>query len=218
MSDPAKRTGLAIIVSSPSGGGKTSLCQRLLHWDANIKYSITCTTRAPRPGEEHGKHYFFLTKDEFERRIAGHEFLEYAQYNGNYYGTPRRYVEEQIAAGHDVLMAIEVQGATKVMQLIRGGQFAYPDSLVTIFLVPPTLELLEQRLRRRGQDDEATIQKRLRIAEQELAHWKVYDYAIVTGPLDDDVALAKSIILAEKCRITRVPKGGQPWVQRELLS
>ncbi len=211
------RTGLLIIISSPSGGGKTTLCNRLLEWDKNITRVVTCTTRAPRPGEQNGKDYHFFTKEEFEQRIAAGDFLEYAQYNGHYYGTPRRFVEEQLAAGRDVLTAIEVQGAGKVMQLVRDERFPYPDSLVTIFLVPPTMELLEQRLRRRAQDDEATIQRRLRIAEQELAHWREYDYAIVTGDIDDDVAHAKAILIAERCRTRRVPKGGQPWVQRELL-
>ena len=210
------RPGLLIIISSPSGGGKTTLCNRLLAWDPNITRVVTCTTRAPRPGEQNGKDYHFVSKDEFERRIAAGEFLEHAQYNSHYYGTPRRFVEEQIAAGRDVLMAIEVQGAAKVMELARRSTLG--SSLITLFLVPPTTELLEQRLRKRAQDDEATIQRRLRIAAEEMAHWTEYDYAIVTGHINDDVAHAKAIILAEKCRTRRVPKGDQPWVQRELLS
>ncbi len=212
------RPGLLIIVSSPSGGGKTTLCHRLLAWDPNIRRVITCTTRAPRPGEQDGHDYFFLTRAEFERRIAAGDFLEHAEYNGNYYGTPRRFVEEQIAAGHDVLLAIEVQGAGKVMELVRGGGFAYPENVITLFLVPPNMALLEQRLRRRAQDSEETIQKRLRIAEAELAHWREYDYAIVTGLIDHDVAHAKAILIAERCRTKRVPAGGQAWVQTELLS
>jgi len=211
------RPGLLIIISAPSGGGKTTLCNRLLEWDKNLTRVVTCTTRAPRPGEQDGRDYHFLTKTEFERRIAAGDFLEHAQYNGHYYGTPRRFVEEEMGKGRDVLMAIEVQGAGKVMQLVRSGLFPYPDSLVTIFLVPPTMELLEQRLRRRGQDDEAAIQKRLQIAREEMSHWREYDYTIVTGHIDDDVAHAKAILIAEKCRTHRVPKGGQPWVQRELL-
>ena len=218
MSTSTQRRGLLIIVSAPSGGGKTTLCQRLLEWDATITRCVTCTTRPPRPGEKDGVDYFFVSQAEFERRIAAGELLEYARYNGQYYGTPRGFVEEQVAAGRDVLLAIDVQGARQVAQLIRGGQFAHPDSLVTIFLVPPTLDLLEQRLRRRGQDDEATIAKRLRIAGEELAHWTEYDYAIVTGLIDDDVAHAKAILIAEKCRTARVPKGETPWVRRELLS
>lgn len=210
------RSGLMIVVSAPSGGGKTSLCQRLLQWDPGIRYSVTCTTRSPRPGEEHGKHYFFLSQDEFEQRIVAGEFLEHARYNGHYYGTPRPFVEEQIGAGHDVLMAIEVQGAAQVMQLVRGGRFAYPNSLVTIFLRPPNMELLEQRLRKRGQDDEASIQKRLRIAQHEMTHWREYDYTIVTGHIDDDVAYARAILIAERCRTARVPENGEPWQRNEL--
>lgn len=205
------RPGLAIIVSSPSGGGKTTLCQRLLQGDPNIRYSVTCTTRAPRSEEQHGTHYFFLSKTEFERRIAAGDFLEYAQYNGHYYGTPRSFVEEQIVAGRDVLMAIEVQGAAHVMQLMRGGGFAHPNSLVTIFLRPTTLQLLEQRLRKRGQDDEAAIQKRLHIAQQEMAHWREYDYTIITGTMEEDADHARAILIAERCRTTRVPENGEPW-------
>lgn len=211
------RPGLLIILSSPSGGGKTTLCRRLLQWDPNITRTVTCTTRAPRPGEQGGRDYFFFSPQEFEQKIAAGDFLEHAQYNGHHYGTPRRFVEEQMGAGRDVLLAVEVQGAGKVMQLVRQGQFAYPDSVISLFLVPPTLDLLAQRLRKRAQDDEATIQRRLRIAEQELAHWPEYDYTIVTGHIDDDVAHAKAILIAEKCRTRRVPKGGQPWVRRELL-
>ncbi len=160
MSEPESTTarpGLVIVVSAPSGGGKSSLCQRLLNWSPNIVYSVSCTTRAPRGGEQNGHDYFFLTTEEFERKIAAGELLEYAKYNGNYYGTPRGFVEEQLAAGRDVLLDIEVQGAHQVAQCVRGGQFAYPDALVTIFLMPPSMELLETRLRRRGTDSEETI-------------------------------------------------------------
>jgi guanylate kinase len=124
MNEPnptAARTGLVIVVSAPSGGGKSSLCQRLLNWSPNIVYSVSCTTRAPRGGEQNGHDYFFLSTEEFERKIAAGDFLEYAKYNGNYYGTPRGFVEEQLAAGRDVLLDIEVQGAQQVAQCVRGG-------------------------------------------------------------------------------------------------
>ncbi|MGD1019898.1 MAG: guanylate kinase [Verrucomicrobiia bacterium] len=219
MNEPtstAARTGLVIVVSAPSGGGKSSLCQRLLNWSPNIVYSVSCTTRAPRGGEQNGHDYFFLTTEEFERKIAGGELLEYAKYNGNYYGTPRGFVEEQLAAGRDVLLDIEVQGAHQVAQCVRGGRFAYPDALVTIFLMPPSLELLETRLRRRGTDSEETIRKRLALAQQEMAHWKEYDYVIVSGALDDDFEQGKAVVIAEKCRTTRAAKDGKPWQQNEL--
>jgi len=212
----APRTGLIIVVSAPSGGGKSSLCQRLLNWSPNLVYSVSCTTRTPRGGEQDGQDYFFLSREEFERRIAANEFLEYAQYNGNYYGTPRGFVEEQLAAGRDALLDIEVQGASQVAKRVRsGGGFAYPDALVMIFLMPPTLELLETRLRRRGTDTEETIRKRLALAQQEMAHWREYDYVIVSGHLDDDFAQGKAIVIAEKCRSSRHAED-KPWQQNEL--
>jgi guanylate kinase len=192
------------------------LCQRLLNWSSNIVYSVSCTTRPPRGGEQNGHDYFFLSAAEFENKIVAGEFLEYAKYNGNYYGTPRGFVEEQLAMGHDVLLDIEVQGARQLAQCVRGGRFAYPDALVMIFLMPPSLELLETRLRRRGTDSDETIRKRLALAQQEMAHWRDYDYVIVSGRLDDDFEQGKAIVIAEKCRTTRVAKDGKPWQQNEL--
>jgi len=209
------RTGLIFVISAPSGGGKSSLCQRLLNWSPNLIYSVSCTTRAPRGGEQDGRDYFFLTPAEFERRIARDDFLEYAQYNGHYYGTPRQFIEDQLAVGKDVLLDIEVQGAGQVIRRVRSGMFAYPDALVTIFLMPPSLELLEARLRRRGTDSDETIQKRLALAERELAHWREYDYVILSGSMDDDFAQGKSIFIAEKCRTSRQPQE-HPWRQKEL--
>jgi guanylate kinase len=216
MNATPSHTGLILVVSAPSGGGKSSLCQRLLNWSPNMVYSVSCTTRAPRGGEQNGHDYFFLTTEEFERRIAAAEFLEHANYNGHYYGTPRAFVEEQLRDGKDVLLDIEVQGAAQIAKRVRGGGFAYPDALVTIFLMPPSPELLETRLRRRGTDTEETIRKRLALAQQEMAHWREYDYVIVSGHLDDDFEQGKAIVIAEKCRAARIPKGGKPWQQNEL--
>lgn len=210
------RTGLMVVVSAPSGGGKTSLCQRLLNWSPNLMYSVSCTTRSPRPGEQDGREYFFLSRAAFEQRIASQQFLEYAEYNANYYGTPRGFVEEQLGAGRDVLLDLEVQGAGQVTDRVRHGQFAYPDALVKIFLMPPSLELLEKRLRRRGTENEETIRRRLGVAEQEMAHWRGYDYVIISGHLDDDFEQAKSILIAEKCRTDRRSPEEQPWKQNEL--
>ena len=212
----ASRTGLIIAVSAPSGGGKSSLCQRLLNWSPNLVYSVSCTTREPRGGEQNGHDYFFLSVEEFERKIAAGDFLEHAKYNGNYYGTPKWFVEENLAAGRDVLLDIDVQGTYQVAQTVRGGHCAYPDALVMIFLMPPSLELLETRLRRRGTDSDETIRKRLVIAQQEMAHWPEYDYVIVSGALDDDFEQGKAVIIAEKCRTARAAKDGKPWQQREL--
>jgi guanylate kinase len=217
MSDPAPpRPGLIIVISAPSGGGKTSLCQRLLNWSPKIMYSVSCTTRPPRSGEQDGRDYFFLTTGEFERRIGAGELLEHAKYNSYYYGTPRSFVEEQLAVGHDVLLDIEVQGASQVAQRVRGGGFAYPDALVQIFLMPPSMELLERRLRRRGTDNEETIRKRLAIAQLEMEHWREYDYVIISGHLDDDFEQAKAIVIAEKRKTARLPKDYRVWQQSEL--
>ncbi len=207
--------GLMIVVSAPSGGGKTSLCQRLLNWSASLTYSISCTTRAPRTGEVDGREYHFLDRQTFEEQIAAREFLEHAEYNGNYYGTPRAFVEQQLAGGIDVLLDLEVQGATQVSERVRDGHFAYPDSLVKIFLMPPSLELLEKRLRRRGTETDEVIRRRLSVAEQEMSCWRTYDYVIVSGHLDDDFEQAKSILIAEKCRSHRRPPDSQPWKQNE---
>jgi guanylate kinase len=217
MSDPAPiRPGLIIVVSAPSGGGKTSLCQRLLNWSPNLVYSVSCTTRPPRAGEQHGREYFFLTVEEFEKKIAASEFLEHAKYNQCYYGTPRQFVEEQLAQGRDVLLAIEVQGAAKVAESVRRSGFGHTDALVMIFLMPPSIELLERRLRHRGTDDDAMIQRRLALAEQEMAHWHEYDYVIISRDLDDDFEQARSVVIAEKCRTSRYPKDTKLWQQKEI--
>jgi guanylate kinase len=217
MSDSARsRPGLIIVVSAPSGGGKTSLCQKLLNWSSNLVYSVSCTTRPPRAGEEHGREYFFLTSEEFERKIAANEFLEHAKYNRYCYGTPRPFIEQQLADGRDVLLDIEVQGAATIASRVRNGGFAYPEALVQVFLMPPSIELLEQRLRRRGTDDDATIKRRLAIAVQEMAHWRDYDYVIVSGHLDDDFEQAKSIVIAEKRKTQRFPKDFKQWQQNTL--
>lgn len=215
MNTAAPRTGLIVVVSAPSGGGKSSLCQRLLNWAPAMTYSVSCTTRAPRGGEQHGRDYFFLSVAEFEQRIAAGDFLEHARYNGHYYGTPRSFLEEQLAAGRDVLLDIEVQGARQVIQRVRAGGFAYPEALVTIFLMPPSLELLATRLRRRATDSEEAIRNRLALAQQEMRYWRDYDYVIVSGHLDDDFAQGQAILTAEKCRTLRQPKDN-PWQRNEL--
>lgn len=216
MSEPVRTTsGMMVVISAPSGAGKSSLCQRLLNWSPRLMYSVSCTTRAPRVGEQHGRDYFFLSREEFEQRLAADEFLEHAEYNGHYYGTPRRFVEEQLAAGNDVLLDIEVQGARQVMERVRGGRFAYPQALVTIFLMPPSLELLEQRLRCRGTDNPETIRRRLAIAEREMAQWRMYDYVIISGTLDDDFEHGRAILMAERCRTFRQPEDA-PWRRPEL--
>jgi guanylate kinase len=216
--ESSTRTGLVVVVSAPSGGGKTSLCQRLLNWSSNLTYSVSCTTRPPRPGEQHGREYFFVSVEEFEKMIAAGELLEYARYNNHYYGTPRHFVEEQLAAGRDVLLDIEVQGAAQVARTLRSGRFAWPEALVQIFLMPSSLELLRQRLRRRGTDEEASIRRRLALAEREMSHWREYDYVIVSGQLDEDFDRARAILIAEKCKSSRFSPPDQPCQSNEPSS
>ena len=127
----------------------------------------------------------------------------------------RPFVEETIRSGNDVLLDIDVQGAEQLSAAVRGGSFAYPESLVMIFLMPPSMELLERRLRRRGTESDEAIQRRLGLASEEMTHWKAYDYVIVTGPLEDDVAQGKAIVLAEKCRAARQDEG-RPWQRPDL--
>lgn len=210
-----QHTGLIIVLSAPSGAGKSTLCQRLLNWSSNLMYSVSCTTRPSRGGEQNGHDYFFLSREQFEQRIAGNDFLEHAEYNGNYYGTPRRFIEDQLSVGKDVLLDIEVQGAGQVMRTVRKGNFAYPQALVTIFLMPPSLEQLEKRLRGRGTDSEEVIRKRLALAEEEMSRWREYDYVIPSSSFQDDFDRGKSIVTAEKCRTTRQQKD-KPWQQSEL--
>ncbi len=197
------KEGLLVVLSSPSGGGKTTLCNRLMAADANVVRSISCTTRPARGAEVEGHDYYFLTRDDFEKRVARGEFLEHAQVHGHYYGTLRKTVEELLAAGRDALLNIDVQGAAIVCQLAKADP-RLRHALVSVFLMPPSLQLLEQRLRRRGTDDEATIARRLAEATREMAHWREYDYVIVTGPIEEDYRQMQAIVDAERCRSQRL--------------
>ena len=197
------KEGLLLVLSSPSGGGKTTLCNRLTLADANVVRSISCTTRPPRGAEAEGRDYYFLDRDNFEKRVARGEFLEHAQVHGHYYGTLKKTVEELLAAGRDALLNIDVQGAATVCQLAKADP-RLRRALVSVFLMPPSLQVLEQRLRRRGTDDEATIQRRLAEAKREMARWRGYDYVIVTGPIEEDYRQMQAIVNAERRRSQRL--------------
>ncbi|MFA6318371.1 MAG: guanylate kinase [Elusimicrobiota bacterium] len=186
--------GLAIILSAPSGTGKSTICQRLLKSRKNIRYSITCTTREPRPGEVDGKHYFFVGQDEFKRRIRNHEFVEWAMVHDHYYGVPRGFLEDCLAKGLDVLLAIDVQGARTVKRKV-------PDC-VLIFLLPPSIGTLKERLQSRHEAS-ASLAKRLANSRGELGAAKSYDYLVVNDDLDKAVAQISSIITAESLRLSR---------------
>lgn len=186
-------SGSLFIVAAPSGAGKSSLVNALLARVQGIRLSISCTTRAPRPGEQHGREYFFLDESEFVQRQQAGEFLEWAQVHGNYYGTARAMVEEQTRAGSDVLLEIDWQGAQQVRR-------QFPEA-VGVFILPPSIAELENRLRKRGQDSEEIIAKRVRAAAGEIAHAGEFDYVIINENFETALSELASIAQAARCRV-----------------
>ena len=190
------RRGLLLVMSSPSGAGKTTLSRRLLASDPNIAMSVSVTTRAPRPGEVNGKDYHFITQEEFARLRDRGDLLEYAEVFGNFYGTPKRPVTEALQAGRDVLFDIDWQGTQQL-----GA--AMGEDLVRIFILPPTAEELRERLIGRAQDSASTVAKRMAKAADEISHWPEYDYVIVNEDLDTASAEIEAILRAERLRRRR---------------
>lgn len=190
------KRGMLIIFSGPSGCGKGTVLSRLLAECTDTVLSVSATTRPPRPGDIDGVQYFFRTREEFEQMIAANELLEYAEYSGNYYGTPAPYVEECLAAGKNVILEIEVQGALKVMQTC-------PDH-VSIFVGVPSIEELERRLRGRGTEEETVIQRRMAAARQELATAEKYQYLVINDDVDKTVLHLQAILEAESLRYNRM--------------
>jgi guanylate kinase len=163
---------------------------------------VSCTTRPTRGAEQEGRDYYFLTRDDFEKRVARGEFLEHAQVHGHYYGTLRKAVEELLAAGRDALLNIDVQGAAIVCSLAKADP-RLRRALVSVFLMPPSPQVLEQRLRKRGTDTDTTIGRRLAEARREMARWRQYDYVIVSGTIEEDYQRMQAILDAERCRTSR---------------
>ncbi|MEL7489450.1 MAG: guanylate kinase [Pseudomonadota bacterium] len=190
------RRGLMFILSSPSGAGKTTLADRLLQKDGEMVLSISATTRERRPGEAHGQDYFFVSEEEFERMRDNDEFLEWANVFGNYYGTPRAMVEETLRQGKDVLFDIDWQGAQQLDEVAG-------EDVVKVFILPPSREELERRLRKRAQDPEEIVQKRMAKADAEMSHWAEYDYVIVNYDLDESEELLRSILFGERLKRRR---------------
>ena len=189
--------GLLIVLSGPSGVGKGTVRKAIFESDDNdFQYSISMTTRQMRPGEVDGVDYFFRSKEEFEELIAKGEMLEYAEYVGNYYGTPLSYVEETLAQGKDVFLEIEVQGAKQVKEKVPDGVF--------IFLTPPDLEELRSRIVGRGTDCIEVIDERMRVAKEEIEMMALYDYAVVNDEVPKAVKRIKEIIASEHFRVERV--------------
>ena len=192
---------LLFIVSSPSGGGKTTICNGLLERDPNIRRAITCTTRPPRPHEVNGQDYYFLSDEEFHRRLKRGEFLESASIHGHFYGSPRKDVETSLSQGRDVLLAIDVQGAAAVRQLAQKHNVLH-QALVDIFLLPSSLEVLEKRLKKRGTDSPESIRARLVVAREEIKHASEYQHIITSGSIEDDIAALQAIVESERRKRT----------------
>ncbi len=187
--------GLLLVLSAPSGGGKGTVLKELFAQDENLRLSVSATTRAPRPGEVHGEQYYFISREEFEKMIESGGMLEHAQYVGNYYGTPKAPVEKWLDEGRDVVLEIEVQGGQQIKKLC-------PDC-VSVFLLPPSMEVLEKRLRGRGTEEDAVVQKRLGAAREEIPHAQEYDYIVYNDRLEDAVADVQAILRAEKRKYSR---------------
>jgi guanylate kinase len=196
---------LLILISAPSGGGKTTLCQRLLAARPGMTRAVTCTTRAPREGERDGVDYYFLNAESFLKRVQAGNFLEHATVYGNSYGTLKAEVLGRLRQGQDVLLTVDVQGAATIQEKAKEDQ-ELRWALISVFLTPPSLTILEERLRKRGTDTRAAIQKRLGVARQEIGQWKHFDYLLLSGSIDEDLRRMLAIVEAEKMRSTR----GQP--------
>ncbi|MEM1275913.1 MAG: guanylate kinase [Pseudomonadota bacterium] len=191
------RRGIMFILSSPSGAGKSTLSRRLLESDPAFALSISATTRPKRPGEEEGKHYYFVEKEEFSRMVAAGEMLEYASVFGNSYGSPRGPVERVLAEGRDMLFDVDWQGAQQL------GASDLGQSVVKVFILPPSIEELERRLRARAADSEEVIAQRMAEARAEISHWAEYDYVLINDNLDRCFARIETIIAAERLRWRR---------------
>lgn len=188
--------GILFILSGPSGVGKGTVRQRLFEQETHLKYSVSATTREKRAGEQEGIDYFYTTKEQFEAMIQNGELLEHAQYVKNYYGTPRAYVEEQLEKGNDVFLEIEVQGALQVKENFPEGVF--------IFLFPPSLEELKNRIIGRGTESDELVRNRLKEAEKEISMMSEYDYVVVNDDVDQAVQKVKAIITSEHCKRERI--------------
>ncbi|MER5170217.1 guanylate kinase [Thioclava sp. GXIMD2076] len=195
----ADRRGILIILSSPSGAGKSTLARRLMTWDPTLSFSVSATTRAPRPGETEGVEYFFKTHEEFDRMVEADEMLEHAKVFGNSYGTPKAPVEAAMSAGRDTLFDIDWQGGQQIRNSALG------KDVVSIFILPPSIAELESRLRSRAQDSDEVIAGRMEKSMSEISHWAEYDYVLVNRDLDVAEAELKTILMAERARRDRQP-------------
>ena len=197
-----KPAPLLILISAPSGGGKTTLCQELLAARPDMTRAVTCTTRAPRPGEQDGVDYYFLQAGDFLKRVQAGNFLEHATVYGNSYGLLKAELLGKLRQGKDVLLNVDVQGAATIREKAQ-DELELKGALVTIFLTPTSLQEIQQRLARRGADADAVIRKRLAVARQEIAQWKNFDYLLISTTKQEDLRRTLAIVEAEKMRAAR---------------
>ncbi|RRH74736.1 guanylate kinase [Falsigemmobacter faecalis] len=193
------RRGLLLILSSPSGAGKSTLARRLMEWDPTLKFSVSATTRNPRPGEEDGVHYHFRDHDTFRSMVAADQMLEHAEVFGNYYGSPRGPVEQAMREGRDTLFDVDWQGGQQIRNSALG------QDVVSVFILPPSIAELERRLRGRGQDSEEVIAGRMAKSQAEISHWAEYDYVLVNHDIDAAARGLITIVEAERLRRARQP-------------
>ncbi len=199
------RLGIVLLVSGPSGSGKSSIGGELMKHHPGIRFSISCTTRPPRGNEVHGKEYYFLSREEFQKKIMAGDFMEYAEVHGNYYGTLKSEVTDYVVHGTDVLLDIDVQGAMSVKKLCAEDP-VFRDSVEMVFVMPPSMEILEQRLRGRGTDAEEVIRKRLENARREIACRLEYDYLLINDQFEDAVEKLEALYQTFSMATKRLPE------------
>lgn len=198
--DLPKDHQVLILISGPAGSGKTTLCQKMLDTHQEVSRVVTATTRAPRTGEVHGVDYYFYSVEEFEAKIANNEFYEHANVHGNYYGTPKEEVIKKFDQGLDLLLCIDVQGVQSFKKFIHEDPFLR-NRIVTLFIAPQNIDVIKERMKARGTDDDATIQRRLDTALSEMQHVFDYQYCLVTGNRAEDFARMEAIYTSEKMRL-----------------
>jgi guanylate kinase len=191
-----RRRGFLLVLSSPSGAGKTTIARRLIAAEPGLTLSVSVTTRRPRQGEIDGRDYIFIDRERFDEMMARDEFLEHAIVFGNSYGTPRGPIEEALAGGRDIVGDVDWQGAQQLVKRI-------PDDLVSVFVLPPSRDALAVRLRSRAQDSPTVVAARMATSAEEMSHWSEYDFVIINNDIDESVAQARAILIAERLRRTR---------------
>lgn len=199
MAQLPPRRGLLLILSSPSGAGKSTLARRLMEWDPSLRFSVSATTRAPRPGEVDGREYYFKSRTDFEAMVAAGEMLEHAEVFGNFYGSPKGPVEAAMTEGRDTLFDIDWQGGQQIRNSALGRD------VVSVFVLPPSIAELERRLRDRAQDSDEVIAGRMAKSQSEISHWAEYDYVIVNNDIDMAFNDLLTILQAERMRRDRQP-------------